>query len=221
MAAENSGNIKPVVSGPLRYELSDTSGILVSPPRPKCSVRFLRCFCAVSIALLSVIAVVIFVTWLAVRPHKPKFDLESGTVSYIAIANGTINTVMKFNISSRNSNERVGIFYDSVEALVIYDYVKIANASVPKFFQNPKNTTLLSPSVKGQSVHLAKDTAATLKSESLTGQLAVELKLIARIRFRVARWTSRHSKMRVSCPGVVLDLSGLRPLKPQKCMVYF
>lgn len=220
MAADNSGNFKPY-SGPLRFELSDTSGVIARRPRPKCSVRFLRCCCAVAIAVLSVIAVVIFVTWLAVRPHKPKLYLESGFVSTIAIANGTINTVMKFNISSRNSNERVGIFYDSMEALVIYDYAKIANASVPKFFQSPKNTTVLSPAVKGQSVHLDKETATTLKSESLTGQLVVELKLIARIRFRVARWTSRHSKMRVSCPGVVLDLSGHTPLKRQKCLVYF
>jgi hypothetical protein len=27
--------------------------------------------------------------------------------------------------------------------------------------------------------------------------------------------------MRVSCAGAVLDLSGVKPLKPQKCMVYF
>ena len=83
------------------------------------------------------------------------------------------------------------------------------------------NTTVLSPAVKGQSVHLDIETATTLKSESLTGQLVVELKLIARIRFWVEYWTSRHSKMRVSCPGVVLDLSGHTPLKWQKCLVYF
>lgn len=217
MAADNS---KPF-SGPLRFELSDTSGQISSPPRPNCSVRLLRCFCAISFAILSVIAVAIFVTWLAIRPHKPKYHLDSGAVSRLAISNGTITTTMNFNISSRNPNERVGIFYDSMEALVLYDTVKIANASVPKFFQSQKNTTVISPVVRGQSVHVVPGTFTGLKAESLTGQLVLEVKLIARIRFQVARWTSRHYKMRVSCAGAVLDLSGVKPLKPQKCMVYF
>lgn len=221
MAADNGNNSKPL-SGPLRFEIPDSSGLIASPPRrPKCSVRFLRCFCAISIALLSVIAVVIFVTWLAIRPHKPRYHLDSGNVTSLAISNGTISTSMNFNISSRNPNERVGIFYDSMEALVIYDYVKIANASVPKFFQSQKNTTVVTPLVKGHSIHVDSGTYTTLKSESLLGQLKVEVKLIASIRFKVGRWTSRHYKMRVSCSGVVLDLSGAKPLKPEACLVYF
>lgn len=222
MAADNGNNNSKPFSGPLRYEIPDSSGQIVAPPlRPKCSVRFLRCFCAISIALLSVVAVAIFVTWLAVRPHKPRYHLDSGTVSSLAISNGTMGTSMHFNISSRNPNERVGIFYDSMEVLVIYDYVKIANASVPKFFQNQKNTTVITPLVKGQSIHLDSGTFTNLKSESLTGQLNVEVKVIARIRFKVGRWTSHHYKMRVTCGGVVLDLSRVKPLKPEACMVYF
>jgi len=157
------------------------------------------------IIFLAGLAVVI--TWLALRPEKPKYYLEYGSVSQFQVSNdGLVNSKLFLNITTRNPNKKVAIYYDNIDAFLLYDDEEIAWASIPPFFQGHKNTTFLHAPLSGYLASLPPHTARDLKLEHSSGKIDLVFRLYARIRFKVGSWKSGHYTLSVKCRHVVLDV---------------
>nr|WIW57590.1 late embryogenesis abundant protein LEA20 [Pinus tabuliformis] len=175
--------------------------------------------------IIVLLGLVALITWLALRPQKPKYYLEYGSVAQLQISKvGLVNSKVLFNITTRNPNKRVAIYYDKIDAFLLYDGQEIAWASIPPFFQGHKNTTSLHASLSGYFVALEPDTSRDLKLEHSSGKVDMGLRLYARIRFKRGSWKSRHYTLRVKCRHLTLDVVAngdtAGSFEPMKCHVH-
>jgi len=174
--------------------------------------------------LIALVGLAVLITWLVLRPEKPKYYLEYASVSQFKVTNdGLVNSKLLFNITTRNPNKKVDIYYDKIEAFLLYDDEEIAWASIPPFFQRHKNTTFLHAPLSGYLTSLHPDTSRDLKLEQSSGKVDLVFRLYARIRFKVGNWKSRHYTLSVKCRHVLLDVAAKRDSRSfqrMECHVY-
>uniref|UniRef100_A0ACD6A276 Uncharacterized protein n=1 Tax=Avena sativa TaxID=4498 RepID=A0ACD6A276_AVESA len=86
--------------------------------RDGCVAVFANTLCSVLLAVLLVAGVALFVAWLSLRPHRPRFTLAS-----LAISGPVPGGQVAFNVSDRNPNRHVGIYYEGATraSLLFYD----------------------------------------------------------------------------------------------------
>jgi len=170
--------------------------------------RMGRLLLVVGGGIIVLVGLAVLITWLALKPEKPKYYLEDGAVSQFKINHdGLVTAKLLFNITTRNPNKKVAIYYDKIDALLLYDDEEIAWASIPPFFQGHKNTTFLHSPLSGYLVSLQSDTSRDLKLERSSGKVDLVFRLYARIRFKVGNWKSGHYTLSVKCGHVVLDVA--------------
>ena len=139
--------------------------------------------------IIVLVGLVVLITWLALKHHKPKYYLDHVSVSQFKITHdGFVNSKVLFNITTRNPNKKVVIYYDQIDAFLLYDGQEIAWASISPFFQGHNNTTFLHTPLSGYSNSLQPDTSTDLKLERCFGKINMVFRLYARIRFKVGRW---------------------------------
>lgn len=180
-------------------------------------MRFLGGFIA---GLLVFAGMAILITWLVIMPHKPKYYLDHASVSQFNMtSDGLLNTNLDFNIRTRNSNRKVAIYYDLLQAYLLYDKKQIGWSTLPQFYQGRKNTTSLQTTVTGQEVALDTGTAKDLKLEHTSGTLNLNLKLYARVRFKVGSWKSGRYTIKVRCMHFSVGVNA-GAFKPMQCDVH-
>lgn len=175
--------------------------------------------------IIVLLGLVALITWLALRPQKLKYYLEYGSVAQLQISKvGLVNSKVVFNITTRNPNKRVAIYYDKIDAFLLYDGQEIAWASIAPFFQGHKNTTSLNASLSGYFVPLEAGSSRDLKLEHSSGKIDVGFRLYARIRFKRGIFKSKHHTLRVKCRHVTLDVAAnggtAGSFKHMKCHVH-
>ncbi|KAJ0974756.1 hypothetical protein J5N97_016721 [Dioscorea zingiberensis] len=99
--------------------------------------RVSRFVCAVFLTVLSIVGVIFFILWLALRPHRPHFYLSSLSVPNL----DPYHSPISFTVSDHNPNHNIGIFCDSIDATVFFNNIEVG--SVPSlsepFYQPPLN----------------------------------------------------------------------------------
>jgi hypothetical protein len=125
------------------------------------------CFCCISIFgcceyVLNVIcnfivvaAIFAFFSWLIIHPNYVKFTVTDASLTQFNFKNNiTLHYDLALNITIRNPNRRVGIYYDNIETFVFYKDVRFGSQTLGTFFQRHKNTSFLSPTFRHKIVHL-------------------------------------------------------------------
>lgn len=169
--------------------------------------------------VLVVAGLAILITWLVILPHKPKYYVDHASVSQFNMTpDGLLNSNLNFNIRTRNSNKKIAIYYYRLQAFLLYEGEQIGWGTLPIFYQGHKNTTVLKTSVIGKEVALATDNAKDLKLEQQAGTLDLDLRLYARLRFKVGSWKSKHYTMKVKCQHVTVGVNQ-GAFKPMQCKV--
>lgn len=152
----------------------------------------------------------ILVTWLTLRPHKPRYYVDYASLSQLNITDKILNDRMEFNVTARNPNGKMGIYYHKMEWSVYYEDERIATGYEPPFHQGHKNTTFLRPVLTGHNYviskdDIARDLGALDHHNSSRGTLQVKLKLHAKIRFKVWFCKSWIFKLRVQCDNLYVN----------------
>nr|ABA94463.1 hypothetical protein LOC_Os11g37680 [Oryza sativa Japonica Group] len=88
--------------------------------RASCTTVVANTLCTLLLVLLLVAGVVLFVVWLSLRPHRPRFAVVSFTVVSPPATGGGGHQKVAFNVSDRNPNRHIGIHYDATRAAVLY-----------------------------------------------------------------------------------------------------
>ncbi|CAO2043826.1 unnamed protein product [Urochloa humidicola] len=153
--------------------------------------RCTKLLCSAFLTLLVVAGVVIFVVYLAVRPHRPRFHVTSFTAAGVS-SGGPV--VLSGQVSVRNPNRDIAYFFDRFYLSVEYrgtDVAKDRPLTAAPTYEPPKTTTPLpfegvevSPATTGQDI--AKDVAEG------DGRVEMTVRVRSRIRARLAFWGNRH-----------------------------
>jgi len=193
-AAYNGGYAQPYPAYPQPYPAYQ------APPRYRARRRR---FLSIIVTLAVIAGIGILITWLALRPQRPKFHVENVTVSQLNVANSELNATMQFNISVRNPNKKIGIYYDSIVARAIYRRERIGSNQLPVFYQGHKNTTVLSYPLSADSLPINTGVSRNLLADKALGSVDMTVNVDAWVHFKVGSWTTRHRLMSVFCDVTV------------------
>ncbi|KAG6533701.1 NDR1/HIN1-like protein 1 [Zingiber officinale] len=164
---------------------------------------------------VSLILLLILIIWLVLRPSKPKFYLQAISIYQLNVtgaggaAPNLLTAVLQTTLSSRNPNDRVGIYYDDLRAFAAFKGQRITtSAPLAAGYQGHHDVAVWSPYLYGASVPLAPYLAAALEQDRATGLLLVELKVEGRLRWKVGTWISSRYRLQANCPAFITVSNG-------------
>ncbi|KAK9268140.1 hypothetical protein L1049_010580 [Liquidambar formosana] len=187
------------------------------------TTRVSKILCSIFLGLLLVIGVVIFIVWLSLRPHRPRFHIRDFSVPGLNQVSGIDNAVITFNVTARNANQNIGIYYDSMVGSVYFEDQRIGSTPLLfPFYQEPKNTTVVYGTFSGATLTVDSQRWTDFKNALAKGSVIFRLELTSTIRFKISRWKSKRHHAHADCAiGVGQDGLILAVSKDKRCPTYF
>ncbi|RZC65579.1 hypothetical protein C5167_009270 [Papaver somniferum] len=168
--------------------------------RESLATRVSKIICSVFLALLFFLGIITFILWLSLRPHRPRFHMMNFSVSGLNQENGLENARIAFDVTARNSNQNIGIFYDAMDGTVFYQEKPVGTTPLLfPFYQSSKNTTWIHGEVGGTSLSGDNDKGNKFINELGGGKVVFRLELTSTIRFKVSTWDSKRHRMHATC----------------------
>ncbi|GMI77537.1 hypothetical protein like AT4G05220 [Hibiscus trionum] len=187
------------------------------------TARASKVLCAIFLFIFLFVGIVFFILWLSLHPHSPRFHMMDFTVPTLAQQSVLENALITFNVTARNSNQHMGIYYDSMVGSVFYKDRRIGStSSFPPFFQEPKTTTIVQGTCGAATLTVNSNEGKEFMNDRQHGTVVLRLDITSGIGFKVSTWKSKHHKMHVNCDVAVgSDGSMLPAWKNKRCPVYF
>ncbi|PSS04719.1 NDR1/HIN1-Like protein [Actinidia chinensis var. chinensis] len=187
------------------------------------TTRVSKLICAVFLTLLLIMAMITFILWLSLRPHRPRFHIEKFSVPGLAQENGLGKARVVFRVTARNANQNIGIYYDAMHVTLYYHDQSMGETSLLfPFFQEPKNTTVVDGVLSGATLTVNNELWMQFQADLGRGVVIFRLEVTSNIRFKVSTWDSKRHKMHANCEvGVGSDGSILASYVDKRCPVYF
>ncbi|XVE87846.1 hypothetical protein DITRI_Ditri19aG0020900 [Diplodiscus trichospermus] len=191
--------------------------------RDSFTTRVTKTLCAIFLSLLLVVGIVFFILWLSLRPHRPRFHIVDFTVPGLAQPSGFEKVQITFNVTARNSNEHIGIYYDSMVGSVFYKDQQIGSTPLKDpFYQESKTTTIVYGTFGAATLTVNSNRWNDFMNARQQGTVVFRLEITSVIRFKVSTWDSKHHKVHVSCDVAVGPDGLILPAwKNRRCPVYF
>ncbi|KAK7343562.1 hypothetical protein VNO77_12378 [Canavalia gladiata] len=187
------------------------------------TTRVSKIICATFLGLLAIVGLITFILWLSLRPHRPRFHIHEFNMPGLTQQSGFENARITFNVTARNSNQNIGVYYESMDGAVYYRDQKIGSTSLLNpFYQEPKNTTEVDGDLSGATLTVSSQHWAEFQSDRADGSVVFRLEVTSVIRFKISTWDSKRHTMHANCDvGVGPDGSLLSNYKDKRCPVYF
>ncbi|XP_073158113.1 NDR1/HIN1-like protein 3 [Henckelia pumila] len=187
------------------------------------TTRVSKLICAIVLTLLFLVGIITFILWLSLRPHRPRFHMEDFSIPAFSQDGGFQNMQIIYNVTARNANQNIGVYYDSTQLTVYYQDQSIGGSPVlSSFYQEPKNTTIVAGTLSGAALTVSSERWQQLMAARGQGQVVFRVDVVSVIRFKISSWDSKHHKMHADCPvGVGPDGLILPIYKDKRCPVYF
>ncbi|CAL9761371.1 unnamed protein product [Musa acuminata subsp. burmannicoides] len=147
----------------------------------------------------------VLVVWLVLRPTKPRFYLQDADLLRFNLTPGAaplLTSVVQVTLSSRNPNDRIGVYYDRLDAFVLYNSQQVTAATaLPSGYQGHNDVTVWSPYLYGADVPLAPYLADALSQDENAGYLLLYVRVDGLLRWKVGTWISGHYHLQANCPA--------------------
>ena len=161
------------------------------------------CWFCVFYMLIFFFIVGFFIFWLIFLPSELKFTVTDASLAkfdYIAAPNSTLYYSLALNLTVRNPNKKVGIYFRRVQVLSLYRKKRFSlvtlNSTAP-FYQGRKSTTVLPATIQGQQLLLLKEKdMKQYDSETGLGFYSIDVQLALRVRIRYGKIKTRPFKPR-------------------------
>ncbi|KAJ0018730.1 hypothetical protein Pint_10875 [Pistacia integerrima] len=192
--------------------------------RESLTTRVSKTLCVIFLSLLLIVGIIMFILWLSLRPHRPRFHIHEFSIPGLAQATGFENAELNFNVTARNPNQHIGIYYSSTEAFVYYKDQRVgATPLAEPFYQEPKNTTIMAATLSGATLTVNSQRWTEFMNDRAQGRVAFRLEIVSSIRFKVSTWwESKHHRMHANCDAIVgQDGLLLATSTNKRCTMYF
>ncbi|KAJ6864726.1 NDR1/HIN1-like protein 1 [Populus alba x Populus x berolinensis] len=165
---------------------------------------FRRIFAGILIFLL-IVLIIILLVWAILRPSKPKFILQDATVYAFNVSSPNLLTSnFQVTLSSRNPNDKVGIYYDKLDVYATYRNQQITpRTAIPTSYQGHNEIDVWSPFVYGSAVPVSPYNSVALSQDQATGTVMLMIKIDGRVRFKVGTFISAKYHLNVQCPAYI------------------
>ncbi|XP_050212850.1 uncharacterized protein At1g08160 [Mercurialis annua] len=191
------------------------------PHRPAAHSKLLRVIALVILTLIVILGLVVLITWLIIRPKQIEYSIENGSVSNFNLKNNHLNASFDIFIRAHNPNRRISIYYDVIDVSLSYDDQTLAFNTLEPFHQPRRNVTRLEAKLEARDAALAKSLSNDMRVEKKSGQLQLDLRIKARIRFKVGIMKFKHKHLSVICPAVVVHFSSSKIAQRTYCDVEY
>ncbi|CAH9148654.1 unnamed protein product [Cuscuta epithymum] len=163
-----------------------------------------RCVCWTCCTLLLVIiaaAVSAGVLFLVFRPKIPKYSVDSLRITQLSLnADNSLSATFDVNITARNPNKRVGIYYESGSHLrVLYAGTELCEGPLPEFYQGHRNTTVLSVGLTGQTGDASGLLQSMRTQQQTEGTVPLDLRAKVPVRVKLGKLKLMKWKFLVKC----------------------
>lgn len=176
--------------------------------------------CKLILTVIIIIGIAAFLFWLIVRPNVVKFHVTDATLTQFSYEgnNSTLYYDLALNVTVRNPNKRLGIYYDRIEARALYHDARFDAQYPQPFYQGHKTTDVLSPLFKGERMLvLDADQTQDYNKENATGVYEIDVKMYLRVRFKLGAFKTKTLKPKITCElRVPLEGSNTK-FEPTKC----
>ncbi|GAU46912.1 hypothetical protein TSUD_299630 [Trifolium subterraneum] len=148
--------------------------------------------------------IVVFGFWIAISPSSVKFYITDATLTEFNLTNNNLNYNFKVNITVRNPNNNIIVYYRRINAIAWYKDNDFSRVSLTPFDQGHKNTTFLGPiEFKGNSkIKLGRQQLDEYSEETRLGiysDLAVDFDVRIRAKFGSFYKSGRFNPPVVQC----------------------
>ncbi|KAL6638327.1 hypothetical protein ACP70R_023718 [Stipagrostis hirtigluma subsp. patula] len=171
--------------------------------RESCAAVFTNTLCSLLLGLLLVAAVVVFVLWLSLRPHRPRFNIASFSIAGgLDPGSSPAGASLAFNVTDRNPNRHIGIYYDAMHASVRFYDALVASgpAYAAGWYQPNKTTTSITGLLDVVGPTTTDASWPSFSAAVQAGRVPLHLQLTTAIRFKVSNaFHSGRQRMHVSC----------------------
>uniref|UniRef100_A0A0D9XM49 Late embryogenesis abundant protein LEA-2 subgroup domain-containing protein n=1 Tax=Leersia perrieri TaxID=77586 RepID=A0A0D9XM49_9ORYZ len=186
-------------------------------------VSVVRCIVASMLAAVVVAGLVALVFWLVVRPKPIEYTVTRAVARHVSVTGDAVNATFYLTVAVDNPNRRVSMRYDNVEIRVFYgEDTQLAVADVaPSWHQPRRNETALQVRAVARSAAVGERAARELERDVAAGEVAVDVRVSAGVRFVVGGVASRYYHLRGTCSPVNIGLSpsAARSFKSVPCDV--
>jgi hypothetical protein len=167
--------------------------------------RLVRLLFAGILTFLLIALIIILIVWAILRPSKPKFILQDATVYAFNVSYPNfITSNFQVTVSSRNPDDRVGIYYDRLDIYATYRNQQITlRTSIPTSYQGHKEIDVWSPFIYGSAVPVSPYNSVALSQDQATGTVLLMIKIDGRVRFKVGTFISAKYHLNVRCPAYI------------------
>ncbi|KAF6136243.1 hypothetical protein GIB67_001652 [Kingdonia uniflora] len=140
------------------------------------------------------------------HPTKPEFYLKEANIYQLNLSGPRLlNSSIQITLFSKNPNQRLGVFYDQLQAYASYKGQQITlDSSLPPFYQGHEETNVITASLIGSEVPVSPSFGYEVIRDQTAGTLAVSLKLNGRLRWKVGTWVSGRYRLNISCV-IIMD----------------
>jgi len=163
------------------------------------------CFCCLLKLILKIVVTIVvivglaaLIVWLIFRPIN-KINFHANNVSltqFSLIDNQNVNYSLALDITIRNPNKKIGVYYDRIEAGAYYEDQRLKSVYITPFYQGHKNTTVLNVVFEGQQL---LGGIQDFTQEKTSGIYSIDVKLYLRIRFKLGKVKSPRLRPRIEC----------------------
>ncbi|WVZ08619.1 NDR1/HIN1-like protein 1 [Vigna radiata var. radiata] len=178
-----------------------------------------------------IVLLTVLIIWAILKPTKPTFILQDVTVfGFNATVPNLLTSSFQVTLSSRNPNDKIGIYYDRLSTYVSYRNQQVTyRTSIPPSYQGHKEEDVWSPFVYGNNVPVAPYNFLGLSQDQSDGNVLVIVKVDGKVRWKVGSFTSGHYNLYVRCPafitfgprstGIALGNNAVKYQLVQRCTV--
>ncbi|PSR86542.1 Late embryogenesis abundant protein, LEA-14 protein [Actinidia chinensis var. chinensis] len=194
---------------------------MANPQHPSHTHSMLvRTIAMVLLTLIIIVGLSVVIIWLAVRPKRLVYTMEEASIHGFNLAkNNHLNATFNFVIRAYNPNTKVSIYYDKVEAYVFYYGETVAFTTVNPFFQPRRNVTHLRLNLVARDSALEGAAARDLMLDKSLGAVELDVRVKAKIRFKVGVWKSGHRTLRIVCSPTLVHFSSSKRFERTFCDV--
>uniref|UniRef100_A0A5B6Z9C7 Late embryogenesis abundant protein LEA-2 subgroup domain-containing protein n=1 Tax=Davidia involucrata TaxID=16924 RepID=A0A5B6Z9C7_DAVIN len=188
-----------------------TIPVAYSDPPKKRSSCCRKCLCWTTCLILLqiiVIGIMAAIIFLVFRPKLPKYSIDGLRITQFNLNNDmSLYATFNVNITARNPNKKIGIYYESGSRLsAYYNGAKLCEGSLPKFYQGHRNTTVLDVALTGQTQN-GTELLSSLQAQQQTGSIPLRLRARVPVRIKLGKLKLMKVKFLVRCSLVVDSLS--------------
>ncbi|KAJ7975486.1 Late embryogenesis abundant protein [Quillaja saponaria] len=191
-----------------------------TPPKRSCCCKCLCWTISLLVLILIILGATAGILYLVFKPKLPNYSVDSLRISDLRL-NLDMTLYAKFDvkITANNPNKKIGIYYEKGSRLSVwYTETKLCEGSLPKFYQDHQNKTVLNVSLTGQA-QSGSTLMKALQEQQQTGRVPLDLKVDAPIAIKLGSLKLRKVKILGDCLLVVDSLSAnnLISIKASNC----